>query len=56
MVASALLAGALLGAGFTVVQIFLFTGIANALVAGCIFWLVPEYLLRFAALVAARSV
>ena len=56
MIASALIAGALLGAGFTVPQIFLFTGIANALVAACIFWLVPEYLLRFVALVAARLV
>ncbi len=50
MIASSLLAGALLGAGFTVPQIFLFTGLANAVVAFYIFLLVPEYLLRFIAL------
>jgi len=47
MIVSAILAGALLGAGFTIPQIFLFTGIANAVVAFYIFMLVPEYLLRF---------
>ena len=47
MIASSVIAGALLGAGFTIPQIFLFTGIANALVAAYIFLLVPEYLLRF---------
>ncbi|MGE8495203.1 MFS transporter [Comamonas sp.] len=46
MIASSVIAGALLGAGFTVPQIFLFTGIANAIVATYIFLLVPEYLLR----------
>ncbi|MBP6599529.1 MAG: MFS transporter [Giesbergeria sp.] len=56
MIASALMAGALLSAGFTVPQVFLFTGIANALVAGYIFLLVPEYLLRFVAWVASRFV
>ncbi len=47
MIASSVIAGALLGAGFTIPQIFLFTGIANAMVAFYIFMLVPEYLLRF---------
>ena len=47
MIASSVIAGALLKAGFTIPQIFLFTGIANALVAAYIFLLVPEYLLRF---------
>ena len=47
MIASSVIAGALLGAGFTIPQIFLVTGIANALVAAYIFLLVPEYLLRF---------
>ena len=56
MIASALMAGALLSAGFAVPQVFLFTGIANALVAGYIFLLVPEYLLRFVAWVASRFV
>jgi 1-acyl-sn-glycerol-3-phosphate acyltransferase len=56
MIASSVLAGAMLGAGFTVPQVFLGTGIANAAVAFYIFMLVPEYLLRFIAFVASRSV
>ncbi|MDU7589761.1 MAG: 1-acyl-sn-glycerol-3-phosphate acyltransferase, partial [Acidovorax sp.] len=56
MIASALLAGALLSAGFSVPQVFLFTGIANAVVAGYIFLLVPEYLLRFIAWVLSRCI
>ena len=56
MIASALIAGALLSAGFTVPQVFLFTGIANAVVAAYIFLLVPEYLLRFVAWVASRFI
>ena len=54
MIASAGLAGALLTAGFTIPQIFLVTGLLNAVVAAYIFLLVPEYLLRFIALIAAR--
>lgn len=56
MIASALIAGGLLAAGCTVAQIFLFTGLANAVVAGYIFLLAPEYLLRFVAWVASRLV
>ncbi|WP_287984177.1 MFS transporter [Diaphorobacter sp.] len=56
MIASAVLAGALLSAGFTVPPIFLFTGIANAVVAFYIFLLVPEYLLRFVAWVLSRCI
>ena len=56
MIGSSLIAGALLGAGFTVPQIFLFTGLANAVVAFYIFMLVPEYLLRFVAWVSSRFV
>ncbi|WP_077002151.1 MFS transporter [Variovorax sp. KK3] len=56
MIASAVIAGALLQAGFTIPQIFLFTGIANAVVAFYIFMLVPEYLLRFVAWVLSRLV
>ena len=56
MIASAVIAGALLKAGFTIPQIFLFTGIANAVVAFYIFMLVPEYLLRFVAWVLSRFV
>jgi hypothetical protein len=49
MIASSLAAGLLLGAGFSIPQIFLFVGLANAVVAFYIFMLVPEYLLRFVA-------
>ena len=56
MIASSLLAGALLGNGFSVTQVFLFTGLANAVVAFYIFMLVPEYLLRFVAWVLSRCV
>jgi 1-acyl-sn-glycerol-3-phosphate acyltransferase len=54
MIVSAGLAGALIASGFTVPEIFLITGVLNALVAGYIFLLVPEYLLRFAALLLTR--
>ncbi|MES2414103.1 MAG: MFS transporter [Pseudomonadota bacterium] len=56
MIVSSILAGALLGAQFTIPQIFLFVGLANAVVAFYIFMLVPEYLLRFVALLASRLV
>ena len=49
MIVSAILAGALLKAEFTIPQIFLFVGLANGVVAFYIFMLVPEYLLRFIA-------
>jgi 1-acyl-sn-glycerol-3-phosphate acyltransferase len=54
MIASAILAGALLKAGFTIPQLFLVTGLLNALVALYIFLLVPEYLLRFMAFIVSR--
>jgi 1-acyl-sn-glycerol-3-phosphate acyltransferase len=56
MIASSVIAGAMLNAGATVPQVFLALGIANAVVAGYIFLLVPEYLLRFIAWVASRIV
>jgi 1-acyl-sn-glycerol-3-phosphate acyltransferase len=56
MIASAVIAGALLKAGFSIPQIFLFTGLANAVVAVYIFLLVPEYFLRFVAWVLSRVV
>jgi 1-acyl-sn-glycerol-3-phosphate acyltransferase len=56
MIVSAILAGALLKAGSTIPQIFLFTGVANAVVAFYIFMLVPEYLLRFVAWVLSRFI
>ena len=54
MIFSAVIAGALLKADFTIPQIFLFTGIANTVVAFYIFMLMPEYLLRFIAFVVSR--
>lgn len=56
MIVSSILAGALLKAEFSIPQIFLFVGLANAVVAFYIFMLVPEYLLRFVALLASRCV
>ena len=53
MIASSVIAGALLGAHFSIPQIFLFTGLANAVVAFYIFMLVPEYFLRFVAWLAS---
>ena len=54
MIASSLMAGGLLAAGFTIPQIILVTGLLNAVVAAYIFLLVPEYLLRFIALILSR--
>ncbi|WP_028996292.1 MFS transporter [Azohydromonas australica] len=56
MIASSLIAGALLQAGLDVPQIFLLTGLANAVVALYIFLLVPEYLLRFASWIVTHAV
>jgi len=56
MIVSSVLAGALLGAGLSVPGLFLAVGLANVVVAGYIFLLVPEYLLRFIAFIASRLV
>jgi 1-acyl-sn-glycerol-3-phosphate acyltransferase len=56
MIASSLIAAALLKAGFTIPQIFLAVALANAVVASYIFLLVPEYLLRFVAWVMSHLV
>ncbi len=56
MIVSALGVGALLSAGFTIPQVFLVVGLLNAVVAGYIFLLVPEYLLRFVAFLLTRGV
>jgi 1-acyl-sn-glycerol-3-phosphate acyltransferase len=56
MIASSLIVGALLGAKFTIPQVFLFTALANAVVAAYIFLLVPEYFLRFVAWIASRCI
>lgn len=56
MIVSAVLVGAALKAGFTIPQVFLAVGVLNAVVAFYIFLVVPEYLLRFVALVATRCI
>ncbi|MDE2477553.1 MAG: MFS transporter [Betaproteobacteria bacterium] len=56
MVASALLASLLLWLGWSIPQVFLFVGLANAAVAAYVFLLVPEYLLRFVAWVLTHLV
>ena len=55
MVVASLLAGALLTAGLSIPQLFLVTGVLNALVAIYIFRLVPEFLLRFVAWLVERA-
>jgi MFS family permease len=49
MIASSLIAGAMLSAGLTIPDIFLWTGVANAAVTLAIFMSEPSYLHRFAA-------
>jgi 1-acyl-sn-glycerol-3-phosphate acyltransferase len=56
MIVSSILAGLMLALGATVPQIFLAVGLANIVVAGYIFLLVPEYLLRFVAWVLSHLV
>ncbi len=56
MIVSALGVGVLLKAGFSIPEVFLVIGLLNAVVAGYIFLLVPEYLLRFVAFVLSRVV
>ena len=56
MIASSLIVGALLSAGFTVPQVFGLTALANLVVGLYIFLLVPEYLLRFIAFILSRCI
>jgi len=56
MIVSSIGVGALLAAKFTIPQVFLITGLLNAVVAFYIFMLVPEYFLRFVAFVVTRFV
>jgi len=55
MVVASLMAGALLSAGLSIPQLFLVTGILNAMVALYIYRLVPEFLLRFIAWLLANT-
>ncbi len=56
MIVSAVGVGVLLKTGLSIPQVFLIVGLLNAVVAGYIFLLVPEYLLRFVAFVTTRLV
>jgi 1-acyl-sn-glycerol-3-phosphate acyltransferase len=56
MIASSVIVGVLLAVGLSIPQVFLVIALLNAVVAFYIFMLVPEYLLRFVAFVAARLV
>ena len=56
LIASSVGVGVLLKAHFTIPQVFLVVGLLNAVVAGYIFFLVPEYFLRFVAFIATRLV
>ena len=56
MITSALMAALLLKLGLNVPQLFLVTAVLNAVVAGYIFLLVPEYLLRFVAFILSRVI
>lgn len=56
MIVSSLMVGLLLALGLTLPQVFLVTGLLNAVVAGYIFLLVPEYLMRFIAFMATHFV
>jgi len=56
MIVSSVGVGLLLKAGYSIPQVFLVVGLLNALVAGYIFLLVPEYLLRFLAFVLTRTI
>jgi 1-acyl-sn-glycerol-3-phosphate acyltransferase len=56
MIVSSVGVGALLSAGFSIPQVFLITGLLNAVVAFYIFMLVPEYLLRFVAFIVTRCI
>ncbi|HEY2925708.1 MFS transporter [Piscinibacter sp.] len=56
MIASAIGVSVLLKLGLTIPQVFLVVALLNALVAGYIFLLVPEYLLRFVAFIATRLI
>ncbi len=56
MIVSSLGAGAMLGAGFSVPEVFLATALLNLLVGAYVFLRVPDYLLRCVAFVLSRLV
>ncbi|TBO32941.1 MFS transporter [Aquabacterium lacunae] len=56
MIVSSLLAGAMLGAGFSIPEVFGATAVLNVLVVGYVFWLMPEYIVRLVMLFVTRCV
>ena len=56
MIVSSLMAGAMLGAGFSIPQVFGATALLNIVVVGYVFWLMPEYIVRLVMLVVTRVV
>jgi 1-acyl-sn-glycerol-3-phosphate acyltransferase len=56
MIVSSLMAGALLGAGFSIPEVFGVTALLNVLVVGYLFWLMPEYIIRLVMLVITRVI
>jgi len=56
MIVSSLLAGAMLGAGCTIPQVFGATALLNVVVVGYVFWLMPEYIVRLVMLFVTRIV
>ena len=50
------MAAALLHSGLTLPQLYLVVGVLNALVAICIYTLMPEFLMRFIAWMLMRTV
>ncbi len=56
MIVSSLGAGAMLGAGFSIPEVFGATAVLNVLVVGYVFWLMPEYIVRLVMLFVTRCV
>ncbi|MDO9238196.1 MAG: MFS transporter [Aquabacterium sp.] len=56
MIVSSLMAGALLAAGFSIPDVFGITALLNVVVAGLVFCLMPEYMVRLVMLVVARII
>ena len=56
MIVSSLMAGAMLGAGMSIPQVFGVTALLNVLVVGYVFWLMPEYIVRLVMLLVTRIV
>jgi 1-acyl-sn-glycerol-3-phosphate acyltransferase len=56
MIVSSLMAGALLGAGFSIPEVFGVTALLNVLVVGYLFWLMPEYIIRLVMLFITRVI